>query len=106
MGKIQPSAPIKRLNRLLTSENLWLYLLSLIKRGGTLYAYGMDRQIESEFQFKPSKVMVYIVLYRLENEGLIRSEFRERRKYYALTEKGEEALNQAREHFRMLAGRI
>ena len=106
MDKPLATSPIKRLNRLLTSENLWLYLLSLIKRGGTLYAYGLDRQIESEFLFKPSKVMIYIVLYRLENEGLIRSEFQQRRKYYSLTEKGEEALGQAREHFRMLAGRI
>jgi len=103
---MQPTSPIKRLNRLLTSENLWLYLLSLIKRGGTLYAYGLDKQIESEFSFKPSKVMIYIVLYRLESEGLIRSEFQDRRKYYSLTEKGEEALNQAREHFKMLVQKI
>lgn len=100
------TTPIKRLKRLLTSENLWLYILSLIKRGGTLYAYELDKQIELEFLFRPSKVMVYIVLYRLENEGLIRSEFQQRRKYYTLTETGEEALNQAREHFKMLAGRI
>ena len=106
MDKPLATSPIKRLNRLLTSENLWLYLLSLIKRGGTLYAYGLDRQIESEFLFKPSKVMIYIVLYRLENEGLIRSEFQQRRKYYSLTEKGEEALGQAREHFRMLAQKL
>ena len=100
------STPIKRLKRLLTSGNLWLYILSLISANKRLYAYGLDSQIEKEFLFKPDKIMVYVVLYRLEKEGLITSEFQERRKYYALTADGEEALSVAREYFRTLSDKL
>jgi len=103
---MQPTTPIKRLKRLLTSENLWLYVLSLIRHSGTLYAYNLDRQIEQEFFFKPSKIMIYVVLYKLESEGLIRSEFQERRKYYTITKRGEETLEQARQHFKLLADKV
>jgi PadR family transcriptional regulator PadR len=101
-----PVPPVKRLRRLLTSGNLWLYILSLINSKGRLYAYELDSQIEKEFLFKPDKIMVYVVLYRLEREGLISSELRERRKYYTLTAKGEDALMKAREYFRTLAAKL
>jgi DNA-binding PadR family transcriptional regulator len=100
------STPVKRLRKLLTSGNLWLYILSLIHANKKLYAYGLDSQIEKEFNFRPDKIMIYVVLYRLENEGLISSEFQERRKYYTLTVKGEEALELAREYFRMLSAKL
>jgi DNA-binding PadR family transcriptional regulator len=103
---METTTPIKRLKRLLTSGNIWLYILSLVKSEGKLYAYNLDGQIEKRFVFKPDKIMIYVVLYRLEAEGLISSEFSERRKYYTLTTKGEEALSSAREHFRMLAKRL
>jgi len=103
---METPTPIKRLRRLLTSGNLWLYLLSLINSEGKLYAYNLDEQIEKRFSFKPDKIMVYIVLYRLENEGLISSETHERRKYYTLSAKGKESLSAAREHFKMLAKRL
>lgn len=106
MEKITGTAPIKRLKRLLTSENLWLYILSLIRQNTRLYAYGLDSRIEKEFSFRPNKIMVYIVLYRLESEGLIKSEFQQRRKYYALTEKGGETLEQARGYFKVLSAKL
>jgi DNA-binding PadR family transcriptional regulator len=46
------------------------------------------------------------VLYRLEAEGLIRSEYKERRKYYALTATGKETLALAKEYFGLLAEKI
>ncbi len=100
------SKPIKRLKKLLTTGSLWLYLLSLIKEQGRLHAYALDSAIEKEFSFRPNKVMVYIVLYKLESEGLISSEFEARRKYYALTAKGEEALSLAKEYFKILSDRL
>ena len=103
---ILSAKPIRRLKNLLTTGNLWLYLLSLIKRDGKLYAYNLDSEIEKEFFFKPSKVMVYIVLYKLENEGMIVSKFEERRKYYSLTKKGEETLASAKEYFKVLAEKL
>lgn len=99
------ATPIKRLKRLLTSGNLWLYILSLVKTR-KIYAYEMDSLVEKEFSFKPNKIMVYIVLYRLENEGLITSKFEERRKYYTITKKGKETLNSAREYFKVLANKL
>jgi len=100
------TTPIKRLKNLLTFGNLWLYILSLIKKGKRAYAYNLDSEIEKEFFFKPSRVMVYIVLYKLENEGLIKSEFEERRKYYSMTKKGNETLKTAKQYFKVLAGKI
>ena len=97
--------PIKRLRHLLTYGNLWIYILSLIKKNRK-YAYALDEQIEKRFSFKPSKVMIYIVLYKLEAEGLIKSEFEERRKYYQLTKKGEQTLAFAKQYFRSLIKRI
>ena len=102
----RPTAPIKRLKNLLTNGNLWLYLLSIMKSRGELYAYSVSTEIERDFLFRPNRIMVYVVLYKLEAEGLITSKFKERRKYYRLTRKGTETLESAREYFRMLAGRL
>ncbi|VVC04854.1 Transcriptional regulator PadR-like family protein [Candidatus Bilamarchaeum dharawalense] len=99
------STPIKRLKRLLTSGNLWLYILSLVK-SRKIYAYEMDELIEKEFFFKPGKIMIYIVLYRLENEGLITSKMEQRRKYYTITKKGKDTLNSAREYFKLLTNKL
>ena len=99
------SLPIKRLRRLLTSENLWLYILSLLRKK-RLYAYEIDRQIEKEFSFRPNRIMIYVVLYRLEGEKLISSEFEERRKYYKITGKGLETLSQARSYFKALSSKL
>lgn len=95
--------PIKRLRRHLTIENLWLYILSIIRRDGECYAYTLPEQIEKDFYFRPSGVMVYIVLHMLEGEGLIKSEMRERRRYYRLTEKGRGTLSEAKKYFRLLS---
>jgi DNA-binding PadR family transcriptional regulator len=106
MKHILGAKPIKRLKKLLTSGNLWLYILSLAKRKGRIYAYELDDEIEKEFFFKPNKVMVYVVLYKIEAEGLIESEFQERRKYYRITKKGEKTLKLAREYFNILSDKL
>ncbi|HSB47496.1 MAG TPA: PadR family transcriptional regulator [Candidatus Bilamarchaeum sp.] len=102
---LDSATPVKRLRRLLTSGNLWLYILSLLRKR-KLYAYELDKLIETEFGFRPDRIMIYVVLYRLEAEGLITSEYEERRKYYTITGKGEESLNVARDYFRMLSGKL
>lgn len=102
MQEIISSRPIKRLKRLLTSGNLWLYILSITEKG-EIYAYELDAQIEKKYKFRPNKVMNYVVLYKLENEGLIKSEFKERRKYYTITKKGKETLKLARDYFKFLS---
>ena len=97
--------PIKRLTNLLTSGNLWLYILSILKKNKA-YAYELDKQIEKQFSFKPNKIMIYIVLYKLEAEKLITSEYEKRRRYYQLTKKGKETLNMAKKYFVMLSKKL
>lgn len=104
--EVLKSKPVRRLKNLLTAGNLWLYILSLIRVHKKAYAYNMDDEIEKEFFFKPSKPMIYIVLHKLEAEKLIKSEFEERRKYYKLTKKGEEALDVAKDYFSVLSKKL
>ncbi len=89
------SRPVLRLERTLTQGNLWLYVLSLLKNRDT-YAYVTREQIEKKFGWKPGLIMSYVVLYKLESEGLITSKFKGRRKYYALTAKGRATLNEGK----------
>ena len=97
-----------RLVRKLTVENLWLYVLRLL-REGPLYGYEVRSKIEKRFGFKPGAVTCYIVLHMLEKEGLISSRKpRESnkgppRKYYVLTSKGEETLRKAKEFLSQLS---
>ncbi|MCS7135669.1 MAG: PadR family transcriptional regulator [Nitrososphaerota archaeon] len=92
----------ERLVRKLTKENLWLYILSLLKEG-PLYGYEVERMIEKRFGFKPGKVTCYVVIYMLQKEGLITvsqtvpSETGPPRTYYRITKKGEELLEKAKE---------
>ena len=98
--------PARRLIHLLTFGNLWLYILSLIKTKKKVYGYSLDHEIEKEFLFKPNKIMLYIVLYKLEDEKLIKAAFEERRKYYTLTEKGENMLRFGKNYLSTLAKKL
>ena len=89
-----------RLVRKLTTENLWLYILRLLKNG-PLYGYEVREKISKEFGFKPGLVTCYVVLHMLEKEGLITSRKEDSgvgppRKYYVLTDKGRVALEKAK----------
>jgi DNA-binding PadR family transcriptional regulator len=95
-------SPLKRLAKSLTTENQWLYVLSLLKNGYT-YAYSLRNEIEKEFGWKPGLVMSYLVLYKLEREKLITSKFQGRRKYYTVTEEGRKALTSAKRYMKALA---
>ncbi len=104
--KNKECAPMRRLKNALTFGNLWVYILSLIRREKRTYAYELPEKMGEKFLFRPNRVMIYVVLYKLEAEGLIRSEFEERRKYYHLTEKGKVALKGAKEYLLLLSKRL
>ncbi|MCD6227256.1 PadR family transcriptional regulator [Candidatus Micrarchaeota archaeon] len=87
--------PSDRLRDSLTKGNLWLYILTLMKKN-EVYGYELNDKIEKEFKFKPQKIMMYLVLYKLENSGLVKSVFKERRKYYKITEKGKQELKKGK----------
>lgn len=98
--------PFKRLKRHITSENLWLYVMSILKKDKEAYAYTLPDEMERRFGFKCSRVMVYIVLHMLEFEKLIVAEEKGRRKYYKLTQKGKETLSAAKEYLSMASSSL
>ena len=103
---IEATKPIKRLAHSLTYGNLWLYILSLIKKRKKMYGYSLDKEIEKSFGFKPNMIMLYVVLYKLEDEKLIKAEFEQRRKYYMLTKKGEMTLGYGKGYLNDLGKRL
>lgn len=98
--------PFLRLKRHLTSENLWLYILSIIRKDGEAYAYALPEEMERRFGFKCSRVMVYIVLHMLEFHKMIEPREKGRRKYYTITKGGRETLASAKEYLSMLSSSL
>ncbi len=98
-------APLRRLERKVGIENLWLYVLAVLCRGDS-YPYELSRAIESHFGLRPGRVLPYVVLSRLESEGFVESYRRGRRRYYRVTERGRELLRQGVEYLRSLSGRL
>ena len=90
MNGKQPK-PVARLSHSLTHGNIWRAALSIMKKK-KVYAYALPEEISRAFGYSPSKLMVYFVLYKLEDEKLISSKFEGRRKYYELTPSGKKAL--------------
>lgn len=98
--------PLKRLKTLLTSGNLWLYILSVLEENKSSYPYILDSKIEEKFGFKPNKIMIYIVIYKLETEGLLESKMDGRRKIMRITKSGTQTLKEAREYMKKLGERL
>jgi DNA-binding PadR family transcriptional regulator len=92
--------PSKRLFEKLTKENLWLYLLSLLK-DKDMYGYELRQAVKDRFDFKPGNVTAYRVLYALKRSGfveVVRTEVGGReRKYYQITADGKEELKKGKE---------
>jgi len=96
-----------RLVRKLTKENLWLYILSLL-RERPLYGYEVRDSIDEKFGFSPSRVTCYAVLLRLRRAGYVTMERTEKgregppRKYYKITAKGSDTLDRAKHYLHEL----
>lgn len=94
------SIAYRHLTKKLTVETLWIYVLSLLSNG-PLYGYEFPGRIEERFGFRPNKITCYVVLYRLNQEGLIKEEKKMHsnegpmRKYYQITDKGMRELENA-----------
>ncbi|MCK4335893.1 MAG: PadR family transcriptional regulator [Candidatus Aenigmarchaeota archaeon] len=92
-------SPFERFKKSLTKDNLWIYILTLLK-DGELYPYEIRNKIEKEFNFKPGNVTAYIVLKKLKIGGYVdisktKKEQGPERTYYKITEKGKEELRKA-----------
>lgn len=87
--------PVERLKKKVLKENLWIFLFKVLEEKDE-YAYELRKKINKEFGFWAGKVTGYKVLYLLEKDGYVESYIKGRRKYYKLTDKGQEQLKKAR----------
>jgi DNA-binding PadR family transcriptional regulator len=89
-----------RLEKNLTIDLLWIWVLKLLKEGPK-YAYELKDEIEKRFNFSPATVTNYTILYLLEREGIVKkTEMRNEleridRKYYEITELGDKLMEEA-----------
>ncbi len=93
----------------LTKENLWLYILSLL-REGDMYGYELRGAIAKRFGFKPGNVTAYRVLYSLRHRGLVRKIDKHvdgrNRKYYHITEAGIEEFERGKTILRNIMSKL
>ena len=97
--------PIMRLKDSLTYSNLWLSILSLAS-GKKVYAYNLPEEINQEFGFLPSRLMIYLVLYKLEGEGFLKSHEEGQRRYYLLTPDGRRCLQEGKRILKARANQL
>lgn len=86
--------PFERFKKTNTKDNLWIYILLLLKERG-LYGWEIPKLVKEKFDFLPGKITPYRVLYRLEKDGFVKSELKERKRIYKITKRGEEELKKA-----------
>lgn len=97
--------PIQRLKKSTTIDNLWIYILALLKKR-PVYGWEIPDLIEKEYEFRPGKITPYRVLYRLELDKFVKSRPQERRRVYQISDKGEKELENAYELLRGLTKNI
>lgn len=64
--------PLKRLREKTTTEVLWPYILALL-RSRPRYAYEIRPLISEKFGFEIGNVTAYMVLYKLELGGYVKT---------------------------------
>jgi DNA-binding PadR family transcriptional regulator len=87
--------PVERLKDKILKENLWIFLFKVLAHDDE-YAYELRKKINTKFGFWSGRVTGYRVLYLLESDGYVESYVKGRRKYYKLTQKGQEQLSKAK----------
>jgi len=92
----RPPRALLRLQRKLTIENLWLYVIkALLDEKRPLRAYDIKVRLRDRFEIDPPAVTVYTVIYRMGLDGLLaRIRDGEGLKYQP-TERGVEAFRTA-----------
>ena len=97
--------PFEHLQKSNTKENLWIYILCLLKKR-EIYGWEIPALIQKNFSFLPGKITPYRVLYRLEKDSFVKSKLKRRRRVYEITKKGKQELNQAKSFFQKLSNKI
>lgn len=70
------------------------------------YAWELPSLIEKEFGFRPGNITPYRVLYRLEAENLVKSNLKDRRRTYQITEKGLKELNVVKSFYKNIIEKL
>jgi PadR family transcriptional regulator PadR len=86
---------VERLKEKVQKENLWFFILLLLSKRSR-YGYELRKQVNDQFGFWSGNVTAYRVLYSLQSAGMVRSEKRDRRRYYSITDAGKRELEAAR----------
>lgn len=101
--------PSKRLEEKLTIENLWIYILALLKEKD-MYGYELREAIKERFSFMPGNVTAYRVLYALKRRGMVSTMEKEvdgrLRKYYKITESGKKELDAGKEVLKSILSKL
>ncbi|MCG2869630.1 MAG: PadR family transcriptional regulator [Vulcanisaeta sp.] len=61
---------LARLVSKLTKENLWIYVVRLLMER-PMYGYEIAKEVRARFNIDITNVGVYMVLYKMERDGLI-----------------------------------
>lgn len=102
-----PTKAMKRLISRTTRDNLWLYVLTLLKERD-YFAYELRGAIQERFGVEMASVTAYVLLYKLRRDGLVqlseerREGKRPTRKYYKITDLGLQTLIEAKKYLRLL----
>ena len=103
-----PTKALKRLISRTTKENLWLYVLTLLE-DRDYFAYELRGAVKERFGVEMASVTAYVLLYKLQRDKLVqlseerREGKRPTRKYYRITEKGQDTLVLARQYLELLS---
>jgi DNA-binding PadR family transcriptional regulator len=99
----------ERLVEKLTKENLWLYILTML-REKPMYGYEIAGRLRSDFKIPIATITAYVVLYKMEREGLVERSAEQagggrinvRKVYYKQTDKGRETLEKGIEYIKSI----
>jgi PadR family transcriptional regulator, regulatory protein PadR len=90
--------PLQRLITNTTTNCLWPFILALMKTE-PVYAYQIQDMVKGRFGFEVGQVTAYMVLYKLETDGYVHTEWKSvenrQRKYYRITDAGRKALEES-----------
>ncbi|MFQ6124622.1 MAG: PadR family transcriptional regulator [Candidatus Heimdallarchaeota archaeon] len=111
MSDIIETAAIKRLQKKLTKETLFMYILRLLQ-DKEHYGYELRQEIKNRFGFTMATVTSYVILYQMEREKLVISKKkkspkgRPSRKYYKITDKGSRVMTEAKKILTDTLGKV
>ncbi len=91
--------PYERLKEKIEKENLWLFVLSILKKG-RMNGRDMRGLIRKRFGFVYGNVTAYKVLYLLESGSYVKSKKEGKFVFYEITKKGNAELKDTKKLFR------